>query len=267
MKSFWSRWAVPSNATLVVVGDVTRAELQPKLEQAFGGWKGTAAPELRIPAVSQHGKRTIYLVNKKGAAQSVIVCGHVGAARGTSDYAAIEAVNNVLGGNASARLFMNLREDKGYTYGAYSRFDYQKAPGAFLAYASVATNVTAPAVQEFVKEIEGIAGQKPVTEEELKLTRNDLVNGYARQFETPGQIAGMLTEAALYGLPDDALEVFPVKVGRLSLDQARDIAAKYIHPDRLAIVVVGDREAVLPALEKLDIGPVVELDKEGNPLK
>ncbi len=264
VKGYWARYGVPSNATLVVAGDVTRGDIEPRLEKAFGGWKGGEAPRIDLPGVKQHGSRTIYLVNKKGAAQSFIMCGHLGVPRNAADYPAIRLVNDVLGGDASARLFMNLREDKGYTYGAYSTFRFRRSSGPFLAYASVATNVTAPAVKEFVGEIRGIAGDRPVSEKELDFSRGGLTNNYAQDFETPGQVAGRVADAILYGLPSDALETLPARIQALTLEQARAAAAKYILPDHLAIVVVGDRDSVKPELEKLNLGPVVELDENGD---
>jgi len=266
VKGFWKANFVPANADLIVVGDVTRAELEAKLAPGLGAWKGGKAPSLALKPAPQHGKRTIYLVDKPGAAQSVITVGLVGVPRTTKEHAAIEVLNAAFGGQFVSRLNLNLREEKGYTYGARSRFQFDRFSGSFTAGAPVQTKVTVPALKEILAELEGIAGKRPITDKELAYAQGTIVNGYARRFETPGQIAAQLSDVVLYGLPDDTLEAFPKQVMAVKASEVSRLGAKLILPDDLAIVVVGDAKVVKPELEKLQLGPVVELDKEGNPI-
>ena len=264
LKTWWGRYGVPAGATLVVAGDLTKAEALPLLEKAFSGWKGGPRPELPVPAAPEAPGRTLYLVDKPGAAQSMIFCGHPGLARTSPDYVLARLANEALGGGGAGRLFQNLREDKGYTYGAYSTFQFRRGAGPFMAYASVATAVTAPAVSEFLKEIGGVTGDRPVTEREFEFCKSSLVNGYAQGFETPSQVADKLSGAVLYGLSEDALESFPADVAAQNLEGVRGAAKRTIHADRLAVVVVGDRSKVQADLEKLGLGPAVLLDQEGH---
>jgi zinc protease len=266
VKGFWKANYMPANADLIVVGDVTRAELETKLAPGLGAWKEGKAPSLALKPAPQHGKRTIYLIDKPGAAQSVIATGLVGLPRSTKEYVPLEVLNAAFGGQFVSRLNLNLREDKGYTYGARSRFQFDRFSGTFTAGAPVQTKVTVPALKETLAELEGIAGKKPITDKELSYAQGTIVNGYARRFETPGQIAMQLSEVVLYGLPDDSLETFPKQVMAVKAADLARLGAKVVLPDNLAIVVVGDAKVVKPELEKLQIGPIVELDKEGNPI-
>ena len=203
VKAFWRSEFQASNARLIVVGDVTRAEVQAALAKAFGKWKKGTQKTRVLPAIPAAGPRTIYLVDKPGAAQSILLAGLPGVPRTTSDFAALEVVNTALGGQFVSRLNLNLREDKGYTYGARTRFDYGLAGGDFTASAPVQTKVTAAALKEMLAEIEGIAGKRPLTKDELAYAVGSIVNGYARRFATPGQIAGELGDVVLYGLPEE----------------------------------------------------------------
>ncbi len=265
VKGFWKSWYVPSNATLIVVGDVTKGDLLAKLERTFGAWKGEKAPTLDLSRAPQHLARTVYLIDKPGAAQSVISAGLVGADRRTKDYAALEVLNTAFGGAFVSRLNLNLREDKGYTYGARSAFHFGLVPGSFTAGAPVQTKVTGPALTETVAELEAIVGRRPLDAKEIAYAQGTLVNGYARRFETPAQIARQLAEDVLYGLPENALETFPKEIEGVTAADVSRAAASTILPAKLAIVVVGDLGVIRPEIEKLNLGPIVVLDKEGNP--
>ncbi|MBP7865604.1 MAG: insulinase family protein [Acidobacteria bacterium] len=256
----------PAQAVLVVAGDLTRAELEKALAGNLAAWSAGARAGASLPEPPRHPARTLYIVNKPGAAQSHILIGSVGAARASADHAALEAANGVLGGQFVSRLNMNLREDKGYTYGCRSRFTYGVVPYLFSASAPVQTRVTAAAVSEMVKEIAGMAGARPVTAEELAFARGSLVDGYARDFETLDQIVSRIADLAPYGLPDDELETWPARVGALTPDLVNAAARKHLHPDQLAIVVVGDKAAIAADLARLDLGPVVEVDEQGRPV-
>ncbi len=265
VKGYWQTWFVPSNATLVVVGDVTRPELEAAFGDTLASWKGGHAPALDLATPPQHGPRTVYIVDKPGAAQSVIAAGQVGVARSTPDHAALEVLSMALGGQFVSRLNLNLREDKGYTYGARCGFQYSSAPGIFSATTPVDSKVTAAAVNEVVREISDVVGTRPLTDEEVAYARGAIVNGYPRRFETPAQIARQLAEVELYGLPADSLEAFPVAVEGITPTAANQAAHRILEPSHLAVVVVGDAAAIRSDLEALDLGPVVVLDHEGRP--
>jgi zinc protease len=267
VKGFWKGQFVAGNARLIVVGDVTRAEVEAALTKAFGTWAKGSTAAVSVPPIPAARARTIYLVDKPGAAQSVILAGLPGVARTTPDYAALEVVNTALGGQFVSRLNLNLREDKGYTYGARTRFDYGVSGGDFVASAPVQTKVTAPALKEMLTELADIAGKRPLTKEELAYSVGSIVNGYARRFATPGQIASELGDVVLYGLPDDAPETFPGQIQAVTIADATRVAGLRIPADKVAIVVVGDAKAIRADLEALKVGTIVELDREGNPLK
>jgi len=266
VKGFWKSNYTPANATLLVVGDVTRAELETRLAANLGSWKGGPAPKRALKPAAAPTTRTVYLVDKPGAAQSVIAVGLPGVARSTEDYATLQVLNTVLGGQFVSRLNLNLREDKGYTYGARSNFNFAAVPGGFTAGAPVQTKVTAAALKEIVAELDGVAGARPITETELAYAIGTITNGYARRFETPEQIVRELVDSALYGLADNALETYPKQVAAVSGATVAAAGKKYVQPARLVIVVVGDKAAIEKDLAALNLGPVVTLDKEGKPV-
>jgi zinc protease len=182
LRNFYAANYIPNNATLIVVGDVQSADIKARLERAFANWKpGTLKP---INVSSQHmaAKPAIYLVDKPGAAQSSVNIGVVGIERSNPDYYAVQVMNSILGGSGTARLFMNLREDKGYTYGAYSRFVYRRGPGPFSASGEIQTVSTKEAVQEFLKELNGIRGSRPVTQTELEVNKQSFIRRYPSGF-------------------------------------------------------------------------------------
>jgi len=217
-----------------------------------------------MPAVATAPKpepRTVYLVDKPGAAQSVIRIGWAGVPRSTPDFFAIEVLNTVLGGSFTSRLNQNLREEHGYTYGAGSGFDMRLGAGPFLATASVQTDKTAEAITEFFKELEGI--RQPVPAGELEKAKNYVALSYPGQFETTRDIAGQLGEQIVYGLPQDYFSTYIDRIQAVTADDVARAAATYITPDRFAVVVVGDRQAILEKIEALELGPVKVLTVDG----
>ena len=270
VRRFYETYYRPNNAALVVVGDVTPASIIPKLERAFAGWKrGDVPAPVDVnaqPPARDHA--TVYIVDKPGAAQSVIQIGQVGVARSTPDYFPLLVMNSMLGGAFVSRINLNLREDKGYTYGARSAFDYRRGAGPFTASAGVFTNVTKEAVAEFLKELRGIRGEIPVTDKELTYFKQSLVRGFPRGFETPEQIAGRLTDLVLYGLPDDYFNHYTERVNAVTRADIERVASRYLDPGRMAILVVGDRKVIEPGLRSLtDVGASITLlDPEGRPV-
>ena len=268
VRRFYETYYRPNNAALIVVGDVKPATIIPKLECAFAGWKRADVPSpVNVNAPPPRDHATLYIVDKPGAAQSVIQIGQVGVARSTPDYFPLLVLNSMLGGAFVSRINLNLREDKGYTYGARTSFDYRRGPGPFTASAGVFTNVTKESVAEFMKELRGIRGEIPVTEKELNYFKQSLIRSYPRGFETPEQIAGRLTDVVLYGLPDDYFNNFIPHVRAVTLADVQRVANQYLDPAHMAILVVGDRKVIEPGLRSLtDVGTTITLlDTEGRP--
>ncbi|MDQ1524755.1 MAG: zinc protease, partial [Pyrinomonadaceae bacterium] len=268
VRRFYETYYRPNNAALIVAGDVTAATLLPKLERAFAAWKPAQVPASDVSATPPARERAgIYLVDKPGAAQSVIQIGQVGVARSTPDYFPLLVLNSMLGGQFVSRINLNLREDKGYTYGARSGFDYRRGAGPFSASGGVFTNVTKESVSEFLKELRGIRGEIPVTERELEYAKQGILRGFPRGFETPDQIAGRLATVVLYNLPDDYFNSYSARVRAVTLADITRVANRYLDPSRMAILVVGDRKAIEPGLRSLGIGEgITYLDAEGRPV-
>ncbi len=248
----------PSGATIIAVGDAPHERLADLVERAFASWSGAgddgqAVREavLRTPPAPTE---RLALVHRAGAAQSELRIGHVALSRSTPDYHALLVLNMALGGQFVSRVNMNLRERKGYTYGARTSFDFRVGPGPFTFYASVQSDVTADAIREAVSELVAIRGERPVTREELELGRAALTRGYPRGFETAEQIARAAAQLAVYGLPDDYFTTFVPRALAVGESEVTRVAAEHIDPQRLLTVIVGDREKVGPALRRLELG-------------
>jgi zinc protease len=268
VRHFYESFYRPNNSTLIVVGDVKPATILPQLESAFAGWQKGEIPMVAIPAVQNREQAGIYIVDRPGSAQSVINIGQVGVARSTPDYFPLLVLNTMLGGQFVSRINLNLREDKGYTYGARTTFDYRRGAGPFLASAPVATNVTKESVAELLKELRGIRGDIPITEKELEYSKQAIIRGFPRGFETPGQMANRLSDVVLYDLPDDYFNSYIQKVRAVTLDDVQRVANRYLDPAKMAIVVVGDRKVIEPGLRSLEpVGTTVTfVDTEGKPV-
>jgi zinc protease len=243
----------PNQASLIVVGDVTVAEITNLLETALADWKPGQSEPVRLPRPPEPVPSAITLVDKPGAAQSVISVGQPGVLRNSPDYFQLLVMNTIFGGQFSSRLNMNLREDKGYTYGARSSFEWRLQPGPFVASASVQTAVTAPALAEFLKEFADLAGGRPVTEKELDFAKASITRGFPANFETSRDIAGRLEDFVEYELPNDYYNTVVPKVSAVTGDDVARVAKKYIHPEYLTIVVVGDRNQIESGLRELPI--------------
>ncbi len=255
-RDFHRKFMTPDNATLIVVGDVTPADLLPHLETAFGKWQGrrpaSAGPVW--PAAKQVEQRQIYLVDKPGAAQSAVRLVRLGPSRFTEDYYALVVLNTILGGSFTSRLNQNLREQHGYTYGARSQFDLRPQPAAFMAYANVQTEVTDKALTEFLKELRGMLAEIP--EEELTRARNYVALSYPSSFQTTGQIAGELMELVAYNLPDTYFNDYVQRILAVTRAEVEAAAKKYIDPEKTAIIMVGDRAKIAAGLQALQVGKI-----------
>jgi zinc protease len=258
LRQFHAQHYVPSNAVIIVTGDVTPASAVARLEAAFGAWKGTAAPRTAVPAAPQLTARQIYLVDKPGAAQSQIRIGWVGVPRSTPDYFALRVLNTILGGSFTSRLNQNLREEHGYSYGASSSFDMRSAAGPFYAAAGVQTDKTSEALTEFFTELDAI--RKPIPAEEIEKAKNYLALLLPRTFETTESLAGSLAQVFVYNLPADYYATYTDRTRAVTPADVQRAAERYIQPDKFAIVIVGDRKVIEPGIKALNLGPIETID-------
>ena len=263
LANFYAANYRPNNATLIVVGDVQSADIKSQLEKAFAGWKAGDVKATNISDQHMAAKPAIYLVDKPGAAQSSVSIGAVGIERSNPDYYAVQVMNSILGGGGTARLFMNLREDKGYTYGAYSRFTPRRGAGPFSASGEIQTISTKEAVQEFLKELNGMRGTRPISQAELDVNKQGFIRRFPAGFETVGGISGQLANLVVYGLPDSYFNDYIAKINAVTADDVNRVANKYLDPSKMAIVIVGDKKVVEPGLKELG-WPMVYLDVDGN---
>ena len=262
--AFHARAYRPSAATIIAVGDATHERLADLVDAAFETWQPPPAdgPFAADPAASTAAparSARVAVVSRPAAAQSELRIGHVGPSRATPDYHALLVLNMVLGGQFVSRINMNLRERKGYTYGARTSFDFRRAPGAFVLQASVQSDATADAIQEAIGELRAVRGERPVTRDELETGRAALTRGYPRNFETADQVGRAAVQLALYDLPEDYFTTFVPKVLALGEDDVTRAAAAHLDPDRLLTVVVGDREKVQAPLQRLELGEASEV--------
>lgn len=260
LKNFHSSYFHAGNATLIIVGDVTSTTLLPMLEAAFGKWQKKPIEKTNWQTVKQVDERKILLVDKPGAAQSEVRIGRIGVERMTEDYFPLIVMNTILGGSFSSRLNQNLREQHGYSYGAASAFEFRPTPGPFLASSSIQTGVTDKALTEFMKELNGIL--QPVTDEELARAKNYLALGYPDNFQSVSQIAGQLTELAVYGLPDEYFNKYIERVLAVTKTDVERVAKKYLNPEKIAIIIVGDRKTIEKGVSDLKLGAMEILSIE-----
>lgn len=256
LRSFYAATFRPDNATLLIVGDVTPDKVLPIVETSFGGWKpsGQRPTHPQFPTVPARARREVYLVDKPAAPQSQIRIGSVAVPRSTPDYFPIQVANTILGGSFSSRLNMNLRETHGYTYGASSAFDMRIQPGPFFAAAGVQTDKTSESLTEFFKELNGIL--QPVPADELARAKNYVSLRFPGGFETTGDISRRLEEVLTYHLPDDYFSRYVPSINAVTSSDVQRVARTYIQPDKLAVVVVGDRKVIEPGIRGLNLGPI-----------
>ena len=256
----------PNAARVLITGDVTLAEARRLLTARLGGWERgpVAAPaEAAAPAPAA---RTVYLVDKPGAAQSVIRIGHVGVARATPDYFALQVLNTILGGAFTSRLNQNLRETHGYTYGAFSQFSAGRLAGPFVASASVVTAKTDSSLIEFLKELRRIRDE-PVPDPELAKAKAYITLGLPADFETTGAAAARFRELLVYGLPLDYFVHYAEHINAVTAADVQRVARQHIDPDHFDIVVVGDKNQIEAGIKALSEGPIVYRDLWGQEVK
>ena len=254
--AFYTSMYRPDNATLVVVGDVQIETIMPLLETSFGTWTTRGSPTAPVipPAPPTRMRREVYLVDKPGAPQSQIRIGAVGVARSTPDFFPIQVMNTMLGGAFGSRLNLNLREKRGYTYGAGSFFDMRLGPGPFTASAGVQADKTAESLTEFFNELNGILAPPPA--DELERTRNYVALRFPAGFETIGAISARLEQLIVYDQPDDYFSRYVQNIQAIGASDVQRVARRYVQPDRVAVVVVGDLKTTEPRIRALDLGPI-----------
>ena len=260
-------WFKPNNATLLVVGDTTMAEIQPMLEKAFGGWKAGEVPKKNLVDVAAPARRMVYLMDKPGAQQSVIYGVQLAPPRNSPDALPLQIVNNIFGGTFSSRINMNLREDKHWSYGVNARLAAARGQRLYMSSSPVQTDKTRESLQELVQEYANIAGAKPITAEELRGAQSNETLGLPGSFETAGQLGNAYSTILQYGLPDDYYNTFTDKVMALTPAQANALAARSVTPNNLVWVVVGDMAKVETGIRDLKLGDVIKIDANGTPVK
>jgi zinc protease len=249
----------------LVVGDVDTEAVAKQIEGAFKGLKPAADALEERPATAERGETTLYLVDKPGAAQSVITAGQVGVPRSHPDYNPLTVMNMAFGGQFTARLNMNLREDKGYTYGYRSRFEWRKSASSYIAGGAVQTDVTREALYETLKEFQDLHQERPLDEAEFEKARMGLIRGFPPTFETPSDVLRRLFDIAHFSLPDDYFSGQVARLEAVTLADVRRVAAEHVDPDALSILVVGDRAKIEGPMRELGL-PIVHLGYEGEVL-
>ncbi len=256
---FHQRYFKPGRALITVVGDVTLAAIRPVIERGLANWPaGGERPAFSFPPLPAAKPTTIYLVDKPGAAQSTFSIGQPGPPRTTPDYYALQVMNTILGGMFQARLNANIREEKGYSYGVASSFGFGKGPNPFRTGGDIVGDKTDAALVEFMKELRGILGARPVTEEELKTAKDSLVQRLPGTFASVSSINGALTGLWVQSLPDNYYQEYTKSVMAITADDVLRVAKQHLDLDHLAIVVVGDRKAIEEPLSATKIAPIAQ---------
>lgn len=261
---FYKKWFMPNNATLVVVGDTTTQEIKPELERLFADWESGEKPKKASVPTKPAGKPVVYIIDRPGSLQSAIFAGEVGTPMSDPQEITTGILNDIVGGNFTSRLNMNLREDKHWAYGARSNLVETREDRPFYVLAPVQSDKTSEAMAEIQKELQGIAGNNPPTKEEVAKIQKDRTLKMASAWETSEAIVNSISRMVRFQLPDDYYDVYPKKVLGVSQSDVGAAAKKLIHPDHLVWVIVGDRAKIEAGIRKLGIGEVRVIDPDGN---
>ncbi len=261
-ETYWK----PGGSALILVGDISLAEATELAKHSFTAWKGAAPPPINVPAPQPAGQGKVFLVNRPDAAQTVVAEILPGPVRNSQDYYSLSLANAVWGGAAGARLGMNIRENKGYSYGVFSFPAPLQRYGMWRASGGVQTNKTKESVVEFDKELKFIAGDKPITDKELADAKHTRVRGYAQQFESMDRVARQIEEMWTFGLPMTELQHEPDELEKATLASVNAAAQKYAKPSGATLLLVGDLSKIETGVRELNLGEIVLLDVEGNPV-
>jgi len=265
LAAFWRRHYVPANAALVVTGDIARADLKALVETQFGAWQGAKAPASVVPAPSGS-KARLVVVDRPDSPQTALRVAGIGVARATPDFAALQVMNGALGGMFSSRLNENLRETRGYTYGIYSGFRYDRTPGPFIIDSSVERAHTGASVREILREVAAMR-EAPLPPDELTAARDAMLLSLPGQFETNADVGASLAESFIYGLPLDYYSKLPAQLRAVTAAQVQDVARSYLDPQQMIVVAVGEKKRILPQLKPLGLGELEERDSDGQVLR
>jgi len=266
LAKFHETWFKPNNSTLLVVGDTTLAEIKPKLEKLLASWQAGSVPKRTVPNVAEPEKDVVYLIDRPGALQSVIFGAQLAPPQNDPDAIALQLVNSIFGGKFGSRINMNLREDKHWSYGVRTVLPPARGQRPYISISAVQTDKTKESTVELVKEYKNIAGEKPITADELKDEQNNTTLGLPGTFETVQQLSGAYGNILQFGLPEDYYDTFTQKALALTPDNANEIAKKYILPGHLVWVVVGDMSKVESGIRELNLGEVHKIDADGKPV-
>jgi zinc protease len=266
VKNFYNTWVRPNNATLVVVGDLEMKDLVAKLNKKLAGWKKKDVPSIKLEQVKNKGGKKIYLVDRPESTQSLIVAGYLTSPYGEFSQPALNAMNNILGGDFVSRLNMNLREDKHWSYGAGSFVWDAKGQRPFLAYVSVQSDKTKESIQEIEKELNMIIKDKPITKEEFDRVQKNMELKLPGRWETNSSVVGSLAEMVQYSLKEDYFNNYDGMVRKLSLDELNKMGKQVIKPELVNWFVVGDKAKILDKLKELNF-EIIEVDADGNLVK
>jgi predicted Zn-dependent peptidase len=264
VKGFYGRWIRPNNATIVVTGDITLEELTSKLEKYFGGWQKGETPKKVIPEVkSTNTANKIFLIDRPESQQSVIMAGYLTKPYGQMDEIAIEQMNNVLGGDFTSRINMNIREDKHWSYGSRSFISNTKGQRPFMVAAPVQTDKTKESIQEVVKEVNAYVGDKPMTQAEFDKTKQNTVLGMSGMWETNAAVNYSARDVVKYNLSDDYWKKYGAKVQGLTLKDVQSTAKTIVQPNNLGWFLAGDAAKTMPGLQELGM-EVIQIDANGK---
>ncbi len=265
LQAFHDAWFKSNNATLVVVGNTTMEQMRPLLERAFRGWKAGSVPKKNIQPVPPRKTARAYLIDRPGSQQSIIFAGELAPPENNPHEIALSTLNDIMGGAFTSRVNMNLREDKHWSYGAFTLLLDAKGQRPFIVYAPVQTDKTKESVQEVTKELKDVIGARPVTPTELARAKANLTLSLPGQWETSSAVAGSIGDMVRFGLPQDYWDRYADEVRALTLPEVQSAAEELIHPGRLVWVVVGDRAKIEPGVRAV-LGDVQLLDADGRPL-
>jgi zinc protease len=268
LRQFHSTWFKPDNATLVVVGDTTLDELTPQLERLFAGWERGKAPKKNLGRVEHQPESVVYIVDRPDSEQSILFAGHVMPPKNNPNELAIDVLNGIFGDNFSARINMNLREDKHWTYGARSVIADAAAQRPFFVYAPVQTDKTKEALAEIHRELTGIrsGGERPPTPEELDRVKDQRTLTLPGRWETNEAVLDDIVEMVRFDLDEDYWDTFAGEVRALDLDDIEAQADAALQPEKTVWVVVGDRSKIEADVRELNLGEIRFIDADGNPV-
>ena len=262
--NYHQTWFRPNNATMIVVGDTTMSDIKPKLERLFRRWEPADVPTKNISDVALRSGESVYIIDRPGAEQSVLLAANIAPRRGAGNEIAIESMNEIIGGSFTSRVNMNLREDKNWAYGAFTLMLDTEGQRPFIAYAPVQTDKTMESMAELKRELVEFLGDNPASDEELAKVKDNNTLSLPGRWETASAVLSDIGAIVTYGLEDDYWNTYAQNVRDLSLDQINDAAENVIKPNNLVWVVVGDRAKIESRIRELEFGEITLLDVDGN---